>query len=173
MRANVPFTTASYELGKLEAYRLVVRKGSRGGWRPQLRAEVVYRELLRLYRRKRDYVRKSTLMHHLNQLERQDMNDHTIWGQLRLLMRGGLVVSEKRGFYKPVRHEDVIPAGSKVLTVLSALYHADFNSVRTVRIADELDVSGAYVRRQLKALEADGCVVRQGSRGGWKPAYVA
>ena len=165
-RAHVPIGTASYELCKLEDSRLVMRLGLRGGWRPDFIYADVYRHLLDVYRRTHAHVPLSSFVFSLN------LDRRVVWAYLKVLKGAGLVVSGKRGYYKPVRHADVIPAGAKVLATLSDLYFSCSDFVSTPVIANELNVNARYVRRNLAALEAEGRVVRRGERGGWKPVYV-
>jgi len=161
-RAHVPLSTASSELACLEAAGLVVRKGVRGGWRPRHMYECTYRHLLDVYRRSQSYVQVQTIA---------DLQDRSYWTvrlHLKQLQVAGLVV-QGRGGWKPKRCNDIAPASGMVLDVLSQLYVEDFLFVRTVQIAQRLDVSAAHVRDVLRNYEGVGQVERKGLRGGWKP----
>lgn len=164
-RAHVPMSTASSELACLEAVGIVVRKGSRGGWKPRHMYERTYRHLLDIYRRSHDFVTAYTIA---------DLQGRSHWmvrKHLKKLKAAGLVVqgSSRGGGWKPKRQADIVPASGLVLDVLSQLYVEDFSFVRTVEIAQRLDVSATHVRNVLRDYEGVGRVERKGSRGGWKP----
>lgn len=161
-RANVPVSTASTELKYLEVMGLVVRKGSRGGWKPRYIYERTYRHLLDLYRRGQGFVKLQTIA------DLESRSKWTVWEHLRRLRSAGLVVMGNGG-WKPKRRDDIVPASVLVLDVLSQLYVDGFSFVRTVEIAQRLKVSSAHVRDVLRDYEESGRVERKGSRGGWKP----
>lgn len=161
-QSHVPLSTASSELKVLESVGLVVRKGVRGGWKPKHIYVHTYLDLLDVFRRTRDYARVQTLA------DLQSRSYWTIRNHLRLLQTAGLVVRGQAG-WKPKRRTDIMPVAGLVLDVLSQLYVEDFSFVRTVEIAERLDVSAKHVRSVLRDYEGVGRVERRGQRGGWKP----
>ncbi len=161
-RAGVPIGTASRELACLESGGLVVRKGSRGGWKPKRMYAHTYLDLLDIFRRTRDYVRPQMIA------DFQARTHWTIRKHLKVLKSAGLVVQSRQG-WKPKRRPDRVPVADRVIEVLGQLYVEDFSFVRTVEIAQRLNVSEKHVRNVLRDYEEVGRVERLGQRGGWKP----
>lgn len=164
-RADVPVSTASTELKALEDAGIVVRRGVRGGWRPRPMYERTYRYLLDVFRRTHGTVRIQTVA---------DLSDKSYWTvrlHLHKLKDAGLVV-QVGGGWKPLRRNDINPVSGLVIEVLSELFHEDYSHVRTVEIAQRLDVTPRYVRHVLRDYEEVGQVERKGRRGGWRPAYA-